>query len=123
MLVSAAQAHNEVIFEGTDCTFSRIPAMDVGQDQLEINILSHHKCLEGTGGFIVKVLEFGAESHGAKAVVGNLKSGKNGISTLVFERNSDDVIAVIVIHNKDAIVARTRGCNKFAGWCVDGEGR
>ncbi len=113
MLVSAAQARNKVIFEGMDCTFSHIPAMDVGWDQLEINILSHHKILEGMEGFIVKVLEFGVESHGTKAVVGNLKSGKNGIGVSVFERNSDDAIAVIVIHNKDVIVARTRGCNEF----------
>jgi len=115
LLVSAAQARNEMIFEGPDCTFGRIPAMDVGQDQLEINILSHHKFLEGMGGFIVKALEFGAESRGAKAVVGNLKSSKNGVGASVFERNSDDAIAVIVIHNKDVIVAGTRGCNKFAG--------
>jgi len=115
MLVSAAQACDEVVFEGVDCTFGCILAMDMGRDQLEINILSCHKFLEGTGGFIVKALEFGAESCGAKAVVGNLKSGKNGIGMSVFERNSDDAIAVIVIHNKDVIVAGTRGCNKFAG--------
>jgi len=114
MLVSAAQARNKVIFEGMDCTFSHIPAMDVGWDQLEINILSHHKFLEGMGGFIVKALEFGAESRGTKAVVGNLKSSKNGICTSIFERDSDDAIAVIVIHNKDVIVAGTRGCNEFA---------
>ncbi len=95
--------------------FSCILAMDMGRDQLEINILSHHKFLEGMGGFIVKALELGVESRGAKVVVGNLKSGKNGIGTSVFERNSDDAIAVIVIHNKDVIVAGTRGCNEFAG--------
>ena len=68
--------------------FSCILAMDMGRDQLEINILSHHKFLEGMGGFIVKVLEFGAESHSTKVAVGNLKSSKNGISTSIFERHS-----------------------------------
>ncbi len=114
MLVSAAQTHNEMIFEGLDCTFSRISVMDVWWDQLEINILSCHKVLEGTGGFIVKVLEFGAESRGAKAVVGNLKRGKNGVGTSIFERNSYDAITVVVIHNEDVVVAGTRGCNKFS---------
>jgi len=88
MLVSAAQACNKVIFEGMDCTFGSILAMDMGRDQLEINILSCHKFLEGTGGFIVKALEFGVESCSAKVAVGNLKSSKNGISASIFERHS-----------------------------------
>ncbi len=87
MLVSAAQARDEVVFEGTDCTFGCIPVMDMGQDQLEINILSRHKFLEGMGGFIVKVLEFGVESCSAKAAMGNLKGSKNGIGMSIFERH------------------------------------
>ena len=53
ILVSAAKASDEVVFECADGSFSSIVAMDMGWDQLVIDIFSYQEVLEGLGCFVV----------------------------------------------------------------------
>jgi len=59
IFVSATESGNKMIFECLDCPFSCIVAMEVWQDQLEVNTFLLEIVLEYTGGFVVKALEFG----------------------------------------------------------------
>jgi len=53
LLISAAKAGNEVVFECADGTFCSIAMMDLWQDQLEIHIFNCQEVLEGLGCFNV----------------------------------------------------------------------
>jgi len=61
LVVGAAQASNEMVFEHTNGPFHSIAMMDVGWDQLEIHMFSDHELLEGMGCFIIQVLKLGVE--------------------------------------------------------------
>ena len=53
ILVSAAKASNEVVFECVDGSFCSIAMVDMGRDQLVIHIFSYKEVLEGLGCFVV----------------------------------------------------------------------
>jgi len=53
ILVSAAKASNEVVFECADGSFGSIAMVDMGRNQLVINIFSCKEVLEGLGCFVV----------------------------------------------------------------------
>jgi len=57
VLVRAAEAGDEVVLEGADGTFGGIAAMDMGRDQLKVNLLGSKEVLENCGGFVVETLE------------------------------------------------------------------
>ena len=60
--VGAAEACDEVVFEGSDGPFGGVPAMDVWRGKLEIEVLGVHELLEGDEGFVVEALEAGTEA-------------------------------------------------------------
>ncbi len=62
LFVGAAEASNEMVFEHVNGTFRSIATVDMGWDQLGIDMLSNHEILEGTGCFIIQSLQLGAES-------------------------------------------------------------
>ena len=53
ILVSAAKASDEVVFECADGSFCSIVMVDMGRDQLVIHIFSYKEVLEGLGCFVV----------------------------------------------------------------------
>ena len=56
LFISAAKASNEMVFESANGTFCSIAMVDVGWDQLEINMFSSREILEGTGCFVIQSL-------------------------------------------------------------------
>jgi len=66
-------------------------------DKLVVNAFSSKVVLKGTGSFIIKVLEFGTESHGAETGMANFSCIQNGFRLAVLEGHGKDGIAVIVI--------------------------
>ena len=107
--VSAAEACNEVIFEGANGAFSRVAAMDAGRGQLEVDICFVEEVFEGLGAFIVEALEVGFESCFSKAAVHSFIGGNNAGGLSVFEGLSKDVVAVVVIKDEDVEVASAGG--------------
>ena len=53
MFVDAAQASDEVIFERANRTFSGVAPMVDGGNELVVDVLFDHVCLESGGAFIV----------------------------------------------------------------------
>jgi len=72
VFVHAAQAGNEIVFEGLDGPFGSIVTMDVGWDKLKVNIFCSQEVLKGLQCFVVKVLQFGVEAHSAEPGVNAL---------------------------------------------------
>jgi len=56
VFVRAAEAGDEVVFERANGAFGGIASVDVGRDQLIINLFGSEVVLEGCRGFIVKTL-------------------------------------------------------------------
>ena len=54
--IHAAEASNEMIFEGADCTFGCIAAVYIWRYKLVVNTFIDHELLKGIRAFIVKSL-------------------------------------------------------------------
>jgi hypothetical protein len=72
VLVGGAESGDEVVFEGADSTFGGVSSVDVGRDELEVDLLLGHVGFEGGGGFVVESLELRFEATGAEEGVGTL---------------------------------------------------
>jgi hypothetical protein len=55
--VGAAEASNEMVFEGADGAFSGITTMNMGRCELEIDGVVGHEALESGRCFVVEALE------------------------------------------------------------------
>ena len=55
-----------MIHERSDCAFGGVAAMDVGRGEPEADGFAVHKLLERGGGFVVELLEAGAEATGGE---------------------------------------------------------
>ena len=55
--VGAAEASNEMVFEGADGAFGGITTMNMGRRELEVNGVVGHEALESGRGFVVEALE------------------------------------------------------------------
>jgi len=82
-------------------------------DKLVVNAFGSKVVLKGTGSFIIKVLEFGAESHSAEMGMTNFVCIQYGFRLAVLEGDGKDGIAVIIIKDENVVVASAGGCNKF----------
>jgi hypothetical protein len=60
VFVNAAEASNEMIFEGPNGAFRGIATMHARRSKLEVNILIAEELFEGKGAFIVQALELRA---------------------------------------------------------------
>jgi hypothetical protein len=57
VLAGAAEASNEVVFKGLDCSFSCVAPVEVRRNKLEVDRLCLHEAFETSGGFVVQFLE------------------------------------------------------------------
>jgi hypothetical protein len=62
VLVSAAEAGNEMVFESGKGALGGIASVEMGQGELEVNVLASHELFESGAGFIVKFLENGMQA-------------------------------------------------------------
>ena len=60
--VEQAETCDEVIFPGTNGTFSGVAAMDARRGQLEVDAGGDQVAFQGVAGFVVKDVKFGAEA-------------------------------------------------------------
>jgi hypothetical protein len=67
--VECANASDEVGFECLYCSFRRVTSIDVGWDQLVLNVFFLEEFFHCRGGFIIHHLEFGVESSICKLFV------------------------------------------------------
>ena len=54
--VGATEAGDEVVFERADCAFGGIAAVDVGRDELKIDVLRTEEVFQDAGAFVVEAL-------------------------------------------------------------------
>jgi hypothetical protein len=114
VLVDAAKAGNEMIFERTDGAFGSIAAVNTRGGKLEIDGLVTKKLLEGGRAFVVKALELGAKASRAEAMVEGLVAGEDRSGGAAGYRLGKDAVAVVVVEYNHIIVAVARRSNKAA---------
>ena len=71
--VDAAKPGDEMIFEHAYCTFSSIAPMDMGWDELKINVGVAQEPFECNGRFVVEPLQLWSESSGDEACMEHLE--------------------------------------------------
>ena len=82
VLVDAAKARYEVIFERADCAFGSVAAMDFGGDQLKLDDFRCEESLECLRAFVVEALQLWAEASGDKACVDDSEREQDGKVTM-----------------------------------------
>lgn len=60
--IRGTKTRNEVVLEGLDSAFRRVPAVNMRRCELEVNFLLFHELLQGGGGSVVVALEDGFEA-------------------------------------------------------------
>jgi hypothetical protein len=66
ILINAAKAGDEVIFERTDGSCGGIVVMHARRDELEVDIFGVHEILEWLGAFVVEALRLGSKASSAQ---------------------------------------------------------
>jgi hypothetical protein len=97
VLVNAAEASNEVVFECADGAFGSVSAMYAGWGELKVNVFFLSELFQGLSTFIVKALEAGAEFRRVQFGMEVLISGKDGSTCAVLDGFGEDTVAVIVV--------------------------
>ena len=97
--------------------FISIAMMNVGRCQLVVNGVSCHVLLQGSGGFIVKTLELRVETSLGKKNDSALVCSNNVMALATFHWFCMDVVAVIIIQNKQVGVASSRRDKEVAS-CI-----
>lgn len=114
-VVGRAEDCDEVVLPGTDGAFGSITAVLIGWHELEVDAFGSKVLLEGGGTFIVKIKQSRRESGGLEnldEVAVALEDGGTGARRKGF---CEDVIAVIVIEDKDIFVTPAGGNDEFPG--------
>jgi hypothetical protein len=99
VFIDATEACNEVILKGADGTFGSIAAVDSWWDQLEVDVLVVHVCLEGVRAFIVEALELWFQAGFAKACMQGLVGLEETFCGSIFKWLPKNAVAIIVIKN------------------------
>jgi hypothetical protein len=60
--IGGAESCNEVVLPGADGAFCGVAAVNVGGNELKVNVLFGHVGFEGFGGFVVEFLELRFEA-------------------------------------------------------------
>jgi len=79
-----------MILEGADSPLSSIAVVQVGQYQLIVDALCGHVLLKCLGGFVIELLQFGAEPSCTQPGVASFVGSKDGFHFSIFEGDSKD---------------------------------
>lgn len=112
--VNRAKTRNEMVFESSNGFFSRVGAMDVGRNQLEVNSLRAQVVTDKGWTFIVKDMEFGREAAGFKKLMEGLDGLQLMQSGFRFQGACKDGIGIMAVKHHDIFVAVTGGEGKTA---------
>lgn len=115
VLINAAQAGDEVIFERPDGAFSSIASVHARRGELEVDLFVAKELLEGGGTFVVEALELGAKTGGAESMVEGLVASKDGRGGAIGDGLSQNAVAVVVIEDNHIVIAVARRSNESTG--------
>ena len=104
-----------MVFEGADGPFSVVAAMDVRGYQLEFRVLLMEVIFQGLAAFIVEGVQEQLAAVANKFVVDMFVGFENGGTPTVGDSPNVDRVAVVVVEEKDVVVAGAGWDNKAAG--------
>jgi hypothetical protein len=117
--VGAAQASNEVIFEGVNGAFRCVGMVITWRDELEIDVLVTKELFEGSRALVVKALDLGAEASVDESIVDGLVCCEDGGTGLAGHGLSMDGVVVVVIQDEELSVAGAGWEDEAACWLVN----
>ena len=101
----AAESCDEVVFEGTDGPFGGVATVDVGWHKLEIDFFLGEVLFQEGRGFIVKEMEFWAES-GVDELLVKFEDGIFDVDIFAsLDGLGEDGVTVVVVEHDDVFVA------------------
>ena len=103
--VRSAEAGNEVIFEGPDGAFCVVAAVDTRGNKLEGGGGVMEEVFEGLTALVVHDMELWFAAVADEAIVEEFISFKDGGSFSVGDGSDIDGVAVVVVEEKDVVVA------------------
>ena len=93
---------------------SCIAVMHMWGNKLVINLLLNHEVLENLGAFIVESLQHQFVSCCAQLFVNNFVCSQNAVCGLVFHWFGMNAVGILVVHDKQILIALVRGSNKVS---------
>jgi hypothetical protein len=103
--VGAAKAGDEMVFESLDGVFGPVAMMEAGRSQLVVDVFIGHEVLEKLRGFVVEAMEPGTEATALEKAKNCFVGGFDGGLFAVGYWLSVEGVAVIIVEDKDVVVA------------------
>ena len=115
IVVCGAQATDEVVFECADGSFCGVTTVTAGGSKLYGKFLFLQKVQKFLGNFVVQHVECWFQATRCEFLKHRLGRCDLTILSSCFHRFSKNVVAVVVIADKDVVVAFCGGDDEFAG--------
>jgi hypothetical protein len=113
--VQATEPCDEVILERADGAFRGIATMDARRNKLEVDGFFDKKFFQCDGALVVESLELGTEAGGGEGGMELLVAGEDDGAGAVPEGLGEDGVAVVVVEDKQIIVAVAGGRYEATG--------
>lgn len=94
-----------MIFEGADGALGGVATMGRWRDKLEVDSELFHFRLHGFGNLVVEALKKGTETTGCKKCEHAFVCSDHFWCAAILHGLGMDVIAVVVVHNEEIVVA------------------
>ena len=106
---------DEVIFESSNRTFSRIDTVFSWRYKLVLDLVFLKRVFELLGAFVIEDVHVRGMTLVDKDFVCGLPSVANSGSLAIWNGHCMDGVCVLMVKDKDVVVATTGWCMKFAG--------
>jgi len=103
--IGTHEQSNEMVLESADSKFVGVAAVGMRRCQLEVDFFFVHEIFEHLGCFVVKTLKLGLEAGLLERSQNLLVGLDDGGSLAILDRLTEDVVAVAVMQDEDAVVA------------------
>ena len=115
ILVHAAKSGDEMVFEGSDGAFGGIASMGAGGHKLVLDGFVLKEFFEGGAAFVVEAMEARAEAGADEASMEDAEGVKDGLGGAGLHGFREDGVAVVIVEDKDIVVAGAGWDDEFAG--------
>jgi hypothetical protein len=113
--VNGAEDGDKMVFEGANGTFSSIGTVFFGWDSLILDLVLHESILEVLRAFIVQDMEVGGMTLMHKNLVGLFPGITDTGGFAIRNGHSMDGICVLMVKDKDIVVATAGGNGEATG--------
>jgi hypothetical protein len=113
--VGAAKAGDEMVFKSLDGAFGPVATMETGRSQLVVDVFAGHVVLEKLRGFVAKAMELGTEATALEKAKNCSVGGFDGGLFAVGYWLGVNGVAVIIVEDKDVVVATGGRHDEAAG--------